>query len=88
MSETDKNSIQYKADVAFTHFRIWCHINETTENETNFKIYVKSIKKGLDFWVKKQIAEVYFGYKYTYNYKTNQWQGSKEKRNERQKNII
>lgn len=62
-------------------------VNEMKEkrfkNIKLFREYLKSEKKTFnrhipDFWIKKKIAEKYFGYKYVFNNQNNRWKASKE----------
>lgn len=67
---TDINNI---AKLEYSSFCAWCLAYKDAQfTEHNFKEYVKS-EKILNFWVKKKIAEMYFGYTYNFDYNTNTW---------------
>ena len=72
-----EKNLQYdldrKARFEFSSFRIWCRVYKNSEfSEQNFKEYVSKIK-NIDFWTKKKIAELFFGYTYTYDSQTDKW---------------
>lgn len=65
-----KNDINYQAKLEYSLFCVWCNAYKNKQyTEQNFRQYLKT-EKELSFWIKKKIAETYFGYKYNYNYKT------------------
>lgn len=76
--EQETNSPEYKAKIEYTMFEIWCRLNKKENNEKNFKEYAKD-KPCLDFWLKKLIFEMFFNYKFTFNYDTKKWKAEKIK---------
>lgn len=68
--KTDINNI---AKLEYNLFCAWCRAYKDAQfTEHNFKQYVKT-ERDLNFWVKKKIAEMYFGYTYKFDYNTNKW---------------
>ena len=72
----EKNNPKYKAITEYSMFEIWCRINEKQVNEESFNQYAKE-QPGLDFWLKKLIFEMFFNYKFTFNYDTEKWKAEK-----------
>lgn len=74
-----KNDISYVARLEYSLFCVWCNAFRNCQySETNFKYYVRNIK-NLSFWIKKKIAEMYFGYVYEFDYDTKKWNCTKIK---------
>ena len=66
----------------YTKFCCWCNAFRTMADQTNPKAFADFLKEEnieLTFWQKKAIAEKYFGYEYTLNYETNEWEIKKKK---------
>ena len=75
----DKFNIDKIAKLEYAQFCIWCRIFKNYQyTEHNFKEYVKT-EKELSFWVKKKIAEMFFGYVYEFDYDTKKWHCKKLK---------
>lgn len=68
------NSMKYRAGIAMTYFHVWCFVNERDYKcEDVFKEYLKVENPELNFWIKKYIAENFWGYKYKYDNHKNKW---------------
>lgn len=64
----------------YAKFCIWCRAFKNADfSESNFKEYQQKEHTNFDFWLKKRIAELFFGYKFTFNYDTMKWQREKIK---------
>ena len=73
-----KQGLDYKAKLEYSLFCAWCRAFKNSEfTEKNFKTYQIKEKKNINFYVKKRIAELYFGYSSTYDDKTSKWVFSK-----------
>lgn len=69
-----KYDINCIAKTEYELFSVWCRIYKNSqETEQNFKEYQLKENKKLGFWVKKKIAELFFGYKFTWDYDKNKW---------------
>lgn len=68
-----KHDINYQSKLEYSLFCAWCNAFKNAQyTEHNFKEYVKT-EKELSFWVKKKIAEMFFGYIYEFDHDTNKW---------------
>lgn len=68
-----KHDINYQAKLEYSLFCAWCNAYKNAQyNEQNFKEYLKT-EKELSFWIKKNIAEMYFGYEYNFDNNTMSW---------------
>lgn len=68
------NSLKYRAGITMTYFRVWCFANERDyKSEGVFKEYLKAENPELSFWIKKYIAENFWGYEYWYDNNKNKW---------------
>lgn len=75
----DKFNIDKIAKLEYSKFCVWCRVFKNAQyTEHNFKEYVKT-EKELSFWVKKKIAEMFFGYVYEFDYDTKKWHCKKLK---------
>ena len=74
-----RHDINYQARLEYSVFCAWCNAFKNAQyTEQNFKKYVKT-EKELSFWVKKKIAEMFFGYIYWFDYDTKKWHCKKLK---------
>lgn len=74
-----KQSIDYESNLEYCLFKIWCKVYKNAQyTEQNFREYAKNEKK-LSFWVKKKIAETYFGYDFNYSHNDDKWHCIKRK---------
>lgn len=65
-----KHDINYQAQLEYSLFCAWCNAYKNAQyTEQNFRQYLKTEKK-LSFWIKKKIAETYFGYAFTFDSET------------------
>lgn len=68
-------NIDNRARQEYAKFCCWCRAFKNSQfTEQNFKEYQKQEKIKLNFWIKKRIAELFFGYKFTFNYSTYKWE--------------
>lgn len=57
-------------------FKCWCNAFKGGDGKDNAEVFAEYLKENdinLDFWVRKQIAEKYFGFKFEFDYKTMKW---------------
>lgn len=74
-----RHDINHIAKLEYSLFCAWCNAFKNAQyTEQNFKEYVKT-EKELSFWVKKKIAEIFFGYIYEFDHDTNKWHCKKLK---------
>ena len=74
-----KHDINYQSKLEYSLFCAWCNAyKEGQYTEQNFRQYLKTEKK-LSFWIKKKIAEMFFGYVYEFDYDTKKWHCKKLK---------
>lgn len=67
-------SFENRVKQEYAKFCCWCRAFKNAEfTEKNFKEYQKQEKTNFDFWMKKRIAELFFGYKFEFNYDTYKW---------------
>ena len=79
----EEHNINNRARQEYAAFCIWCRAYKNAEfSEKNFKEYQQKEHTNFDFWLKKRIAELFFGYKFTFNYDTKKWQREKIKEGE------
>ena len=77
--ELERININNIARIEYNVFCAWCNaFKDAQYTEQNFREYVNSVRK-LNFWIKKKIGEIFFNYKYTFNYNTKEWSCVKEK---------
>lgn len=71
--------LDYKAKQEFSLFCIWCRALKNADfSEQNFKIYQKEEHTNFDFWLKKRIAELFYGYEFKFDYNTMKWKSYKK----------
>lgn len=66
----------------YTKFCCWCNAFRTMADQTNAKVFAEFLKEeGIELTPlqRKHISEKYFGYEYTFNYETNEWEIKKKK---------
>ena len=74
-----RHDINHIAKLEYSLFCAWCNAyKEGQYTEQNFRQYLKT-EKELSFWVKKKIAEMFFGYIYDFDYNTKKWSCKKLK---------
>ena len=63
----------------YAMFCCWCRaFRDGDFSEKNFKEYQIKERTDFDFWLKKRIAELFFGYKFEFNLDTMKWRKTKE----------
>lgn len=73
-------NIDNRARQEYAKFCCWCRAFKDSQfTEQNFKEYQKQEKIKLNFWIKKRIAELFFGYEFNFNYQTYKWERRKLK---------
>lgn len=71
--QNQRNNLNYQANLEYNLFCVWCRAFKKAQfTEQNFKEYVRT-EKDLNFWVKKKIFELFFGYEFEFNYYSNKW---------------
>ncbi len=74
----ENNNLDNRASQEYSMFCCWCRAYKNAEfTEENFKEYQRKEHIKLNFWLKKRIAELFFGYKFTFDYNTNKWSSVK-----------
>lgn len=73
-----QNSFDNQVKKEYVLFCWWCRGCKNGEiTEKTFKEYQKKEKVELNFWTKKRIAELYFGYKCEYDHEKGEWEVKK-----------
>lgn len=73
------NSLDNRAKQEYAKFCIWCRAFKNADfNEQNFKIYQRQEHTNFDFWLKKRIAELFYGYEFEFDYNTMKWKSYKK----------
>lgn len=58
----------------YAKFCVWSRgYNNSDFSEKSFKRYQREENLQLNFWLKKRIAEMFYGYKFEFNYETHEW---------------
>ena len=74
-----KHNIDNRARQEYAKFCIWCRAFKDGDfSEKNFKIYQRQEYKHFDFWIKKKIAELFYGYEFKFDYNTMKWKSYKK----------
>ena len=68
-----RTNINKIAELEYSSFCVWCRAYKNAQfTEQNFKEYVKT-EKDLNFWIKKRIAELFFGYTFSFDHNKMKW---------------
>lgn len=68
-----RHDINNIASLEYNLFCAWCCAYKDAQfTEQNFKEYAKK-EKDLNFWIKKKIFELFFGYEFEFDYNNNKW---------------
>lgn len=68
------SNIDNRAEQEYTLFCCWCRAYKDNQfSEQNLKYYQQQENKNFDFWLKKRIAELFFGYKFIFDHKLDKW---------------
>ena len=74
-----EHNINNRARQEYAKFCIWCRAFKNADfSEQNFKIYQKEEHTNFDFWLKKRIAELFYGYEFKFDYNTMKWKSHKK----------
>lgn len=74
----NQNNIDNQAIQEYAMFCCWCRAYKNSQfTEQNFKEYQKEEHKKFRFWIKKRIAELFFGYTFIFDYNTFKWSSVK-----------
>lgn len=75
MIKEERNNRNNQLKAIIVDFKCWCHsIGLWSDlNQEKFEDYKKTNNIKLSFWENKEIYEKYFGYKFSYDYTTDQW---------------
>lgn len=74
----DSVNLDNRARLEYAKFCCWCRaFRDSKFTEQSFKDYQKQENIKLNFCIKQRIAELYFGYKFTFNYDTYKWEREK-----------
>lgn len=74
-----KHNLDNRARQEYAIFCVWCRAFKNANfSEQNFKIYQRKEHKHFDFWLKKRIAELFYGYKFEFDYYTMKWKSHKK----------
>lgn len=59
----------------YAKFCVWSRaFNNGDFSEKSLKKYQKSEHTNFSFWLKKRMAEMFYGYEFEYNYQTKKWE--------------
>ena len=73
------NSLDNRARQEYAKFCIWCRAFKDGDfSEKNFKEYQKVECLKFNFWIKKRIAELFYGYEFEFDYNTMEWKSHKK----------
>lgn len=74
-----EHNLDNRARQEYAIFCIWCRAFKGGDfSEQNFKIYQRQEYKHFDFWLKKRIAELFYGYEFEFDYYTMKWKSHKK----------
>ena len=72
-------SVEYRTQVIYSMFNIWCRINDKQPVEKEVNVFLKEQYPDLEFHIKKRLFERFFGYEFSFDYNTNKWKSKKVK---------
>ena len=73
------NSLDNRAKQEYAKFCIWCRAFKNADfSEQNFKLYQNQEHTHFDFWLKKRIAELFYGYEFEFDSNTMKWKSRKK----------
>ena len=74
-----EHNLDNRARQEYGIFCIWCRAFKDSDfSEQNFKLYQRQEHKHFDFWLKKRIAELFYGYEFEFDYNTMNWKSYKK----------
>lgn len=77
--EWNSKNIDNLAKLEYSRFCVWCRVFKNSDfSEQNFKEYQKEENLKFNFWLKKRIAELFFGYEFKFDYDTMKWSSEKK----------
>ena len=75
----NKNNLDNQAKLEYSKFCVWCRAFKDSDfSEKNFKEYQLSEGIKFNFWLKKRIAELFYGYEFEFDYNTKEWKSHKK----------